>query len=334
VNDASAVLVTGGAGYIGSHTVRLLRERGRNVVVLDSMEFGHPEAIGDTPYVVGDIADREIVRQLLLDFGVDSVIHFAGYKSPAESMGTPGKYFRNNVAGSNALFDELCDGGVSRVIFSSTCAVYGTPKAVPVSEDAVISPESPYGESKAMTERLLGWFDRCRDLRSVSLRYFNAAGAWPDGSVGEDWTVTINLVPLIMKATLGRRGPLHLFGSDYPTPDGTAIRDYVHVLDLADAHIRALEYLESGGDTCAVNLGTGIGSSVYEVIAAAEQASGKSVPYELKPRRLGDPAALWSDGTKAEKVLGWTPERGLEDILASAWAWHSTHLDSFGAKAD
>ncbi len=326
------VLVTGGAGYIGSHTVRLLRERGRSVVVLDSMEFGHPEAIGDTPYVVGDIADREVVGRLLRDFDVDSVVHFAGFKSPGESMFHPGKYFRNNVAGSSALFDALCEAGVSRVIFSSSCAVYGTPEVVPVSEDALISPESPYGESKAMTERTLDWFDRCRDLRSVSLRYFNAAGAWPDGSIGEDWTVTINLVPLIMKATLGRREPLHLFGTDYPTADGTAIRDYVHVLDLADAHIKALEYLEGSGFTCAVNLGTGIGSSVYEVIAAAEKASGLSVPYELKPRRPGDPVALWSDGTKAQSVLGWIPERGLEEILHSAWAWHSTHLDGYSAE--
>jgi len=323
------VLVTGGAGYIGSHTVRHLREQGRDVVVVDTMEFGHPESLGDTPYVVADIADSARLAQVVRDFSVDSVVHFAGYKSPGESMDNPGKYFHNNVGGSNELLRTLDQLGVHHVVFSSSCAVYGTPADVPVSESAPIHPESPYGESKAMTERMLQWYDERRDLRSVSLRYFNAAGAWPDGSIGEDWTVTINLVPLIMKATLGRREPLHLFGTDYPTTDGTAIRDYVHVIDLADAHVKALEYLESGGTTTSLNLGTGVGSSVFEVIAASEKASGQPVPYEVKPRRPGDPVALWSDTRRSESVLGWSAIYGLDDILASAWAWHSTHLNGY-----
>jgi UDP-glucose-4-epimerase GalE len=322
-------MVTGGAGYIGSHTVRHLRDQGRDVVVVDTMEFGHPDSLGDTPYVVLDIADGEQIAKVIKEYAVDSVVHFAGYKAPGESMEDPGKYFHNNVAGSNDLLRTLDEVGVSRVVFSSSCAVYGTPGLVPVTEDAPIQPESPYGESKAMTERMLQWFDQRRDLRSVSLRYFNAAGAWPDGSIGEDWTVTINLVPLIMKATLGRREPLHLFGSDYPTADGSAIRDYVHVLDLADAHLKALEYLEAGGATSAINLGTGVGSSVFEVIAATEKASGQAVPYELKPRRPGDPVALWADTHRSASVLGWTPSYGLDDILTSAWAWHSTHLDGY-----
>ena len=243
-----AVLVTGGAGYIGSATVRLLREHGREVVVLDSMEFGHRAAVGDVPLVKGDVGDSKVVAETVEQYGIDSVVHFAAYKSPGESMIRPQRYFANNVAASTRLLETLHEVGVGRLVFSSTCAVYGTPERVPVGEDAPVRPESPYGESKAMTERALSWYDRCLDLRSVSLRYFNAAGAWPDGSIGEDWTVTINLIPLLMKAVLGRRGPLEVYGNDYPTPDRTAIRDYVHVIDLAEAHVKALEYLEGGGE--------------------------------------------------------------------------------------
>ena len=199
-----------------------------------------------------------------------------------------------------------------------------------MSEDSPIRPESPYGESKAIIERIMSWYDRCLELRSVSLRYFNAAGAWLDGSIGEDWTVTLNLVPLIMKTALGRRSALQVFGTDYPTPDGTAVRDYVHVLDLAEAHLRALELLEDGGDSAAVNLGTGVGSSVLDVLASAETAIGRAIPYELAPRRPGDPVALYSDGRHARKLLGWDPHHGLDDIVSSAWAWHSSHPDGFG----
>ena len=323
------ILVTGGAGYIGSHTVRLLRERGRDVVVLDTMEFGHRAAMAETPLVVGDVADREIVSRVIREYEVDAVIHFAGYKAAGESMEQPGRYFQNNVAGGAALLETLSQAGVERLVFSSSCAVYGTAESVPVSEDAPIHPESPYGESKAIIERFLDWYDRCLGLRSVSLRYFNAAGAWPDGSIGEDWTVTLNLVPLIMKSVLGRRSALQVFGTDYPTADGTAIRDYVHVIDLADAHLRALEFLEHGGASTAVNLGTGIGSSVFEVLAAAEKAIGLPVPYEVAPRRAGDPVALYSDNRHAGTVLDWQARYGLDDIVTSAWAWHSSHLDGY-----
>jgi UDP-glucose-4-epimerase GalE len=324
-----AVLVTGGAGYIGSQTVRLLHERGREVVVLDSMEFGHRAAVGDVPLVEGDVGDPTAVAAAVEQYGIDSVIHFAAYKSPGESMFKPQRYFANNVVRSTRLLETLNGAGVGRLVFSSTCAVYGTPERVPVGEDAPIHPESPYGESKAMTERALGWYDRCLGLRSVSLRYFNAAGAWPDGSIGEDWTVTINLVPLLMKAALGRRGPLEVFGTDYSTPDGTAIRDYVHVIDLAEAHVSALEYLEGGGETTVLNLGTGVGSSVLEVLASAERAIGRPVPYEAVARRPGDPVALYADTARAKEFLGWTARLGLDEILASAWAWHSTHLDGY-----
>ena len=323
------ILVTGGAGYIGSHTVRLLSESGRNVVAFDSMEFGHRASVGGVSLVEGDIGDAAAVRRAIKEFDIDSVVHFAAYKSPAESMQKPGRYFENNVAKSAKLIETLHAMGVNRFVFSSTCAVYGTPRGVPVDEDAPIQPESPYGESKAVTERVLSWFDRCGSLRSVSLRYFNAAGAWADGSIGEDWTVTINLVPLLMKAALGRRGPLQVFGTDYPTPDGTAIRDYVHVVDLARAHVRALEYLERGGQSAVVNLGTGVGSSVFEVMAAAERIIGQPVPHELAPRRPGDPVALFADNQRAKDLLGWIPEAGLDEILRSAWIWHSSHPDGY-----
>ena len=324
-----SILVTGGAGYIGSHTVRLLRERGRKVVVVDTMEFGHAAALGDTPLIRADIADRKAVAEVVRDYDVDAVMHFAAYKAAGESMERPGRYFANNVARSAALLETLAQLGVMRMIFSSTCAVYGTPDGLPVSEESAIRPESPYGESKATVERIMSWYDRCLGLRSVSLRYFNAAGAWLDGSIGEDWTVALNLVPLIMKTALGHRGALQIFGTDYPTPDGTAIRDYVHVIDLAEAHLRALELLENGGQSTAVNLGTGVGSSVFEVLASAEKAIGRPVPYELAPRRPGDPVALYSDGDRAHRLLGWNPRYGLEEIVSSAWAWHSTHPDGF-----
>jgi UDP-glucose-4-epimerase GalE len=324
------ILVTGGAGYIGSHTVRLLRSRGRDVVVLDSMEFGHRAAIGDTPLVEADIADDAAVAEVVKHYGVNAVVHFAGYKAPGESMEDPGRYFCNNVSNSAALIETLSRVGVKRLVFSSSCAVYGTPERVPVSEDAPIHPESPYGESKAIVERILSWYDRCHELRSVSLRYFNAAGAWPDGSIGEDWSRTLNLVPLVMKTAAGRRGPLQVFGTDYPTPDGTAIRDYVHIVDLAEAHLRALELLESGGPTTSVNLGTGVGSSVFEVLAAAERVTGHVVPHELVPRRAGDPVALFSENQRSTELLGWKANLELDAIVASAWAWHSTHLDGYG----
>ncbi len=325
------ILVTGGAGYIGSLTARLLAERGREVVLLDSLERGCRAAARDLPLVVGDVADPSTVRAVVDEHRVDALVHFAAYKAAGESMEQPGRYFRNNVGATAALLESAAGAGVERVVFSSSAAVYGTPDALPVTEAAPLRPESPYGESKALVEAMLGWLDRLGGLRSVSLRYFNAAGAWPDGSLGEDWTLTTNLVPVVMKALLGRRPPLQVFGSDYPTPDGTAIRDYVHVVDLAEAHLAALCHLESGGASAAVNLGTGVGSSVREVLDAAERASGRPVPHELAPRRPGDPVAVYADNRLAAELLGWKPRLGLDDIVASAWAWHSSHPDGYPA---
>jgi UDP-glucose-4-epimerase GalE len=244
-------------------------------------------------------------------------------------MQDPARYFANNVAGSLALLESCRDAGVRRVVFSSTCAVYGTPERCPVTEDAPLHPESPYGESKLMVERMLGWFDRCHGLGSVSLRYFNAAGASSDTRIGEDWTVTLNLVPVVMKAALGRTGPVQVFGSDYPTPDGTAIRDYIHVEDLADAHVRALEYLERDGETTAINLGTGQGSSVREVLETTRRISRTDVPSVDVDRRPGDPIQVFGDNSRAWELLGWVPKHGLDEIIETAWRWHSTHPDGY-----
>jgi UDP-glucose-4-epimerase GalE len=324
-----SILVTGGAGYIGSHTARLLRERGRDVVVLDSMEFGHTAAVLGAPLVVGDIADRALVLRTIAEHHVDAVIHFAAYKAAGESMEMPERYFINNVGGTAALLDALRESGVTRFVFSSTCAVYGTPDVLPVSEANEVRPESPYGESKLLVERMLPWFETSHGLKSVALRYFNAAGASFDGAIGEDSTFALNLIPVAMTAALGRIPALRVFGTDYPTPDGTAIRDYVHVVDLADAHVRALEHLEAGGDSSIVNLGTGTGSSVQEVVDATRRACGHEFPVEYVDRRPGDPVAVYADNRRAADVLGWKPQYGLEEIVATAWQWHSTHPEGY-----
>lgn len=320
------VLVTGGAGYIGSHTVRALRTFGREVVVLDSLEFGTEKALLGAPLVMGDIADRELVIDTCKKFGVEACVHFAAYKSVGESMEQPARYFRNNVAGTAALSDALVSCGIDKIVFSSSCSVYGTPANVPVTEEASIHPESVYAETKAMAERVLQWYDSTHALRSVSLRYFNAAGASLDGVIGEDWTVTLNLIPIVMKALLGKRGALEVFGTDYPTPDGTAIRDYIHVEDLAAAHVKAIEYLENGGATTALNTGTGNGSSVLEVINTTERITGKKVPHSFGPRRAGDPSATFAAPAHCEKVLGWKATHGLDVIIESAYRWHASNI--------
>ena len=318
------VLVTGGAGYIGAHTLRALAARGHEVVVLDSLELGHRSLVGPgVPLVVGDIADEGLVAAVVREHGVDSCIHFAAYKAAGESMEDPARYFANNVAGTAALLRALQRCGVGSMVFSSSCAVYGTPDDLPVTEDTPVHPESPYGESKLMVERILAWYETCHGLRSMRLRYFNAAGAAADGTIGEDWTMTLNLVPLAMKALLGARPPLQVFGRDYPTRDGTAIRDYIHVDDLADAHVRAVEHLLAGGPSATLNLGTGTGSTVREVLSAAERAAGRPVPADDVPRRAGDPVAIWADAALAADLLGWKATRDLNDIVTSAWAWHS-----------
>ncbi len=323
------VLVTGGAGYIGSQTVRHLQAAGRDVVVLDSMEFGHRGSVPGVPIVEADIADSDTVARTVREHGVDAVIHFAAYKAAGESMELPGRYFDNNVVKTVALLATLDACDVRRVVFSSSCSVYGTPTILPVDEQHPLAPESPYAESKLIVERMLSWYDKCRDTGSVSLRYFNAAGATLDGQFGEDWGLTLNLVPLVMKAAVGITPDVKVFGTDYDTPDGTAIRDYVHVIDLADAHVRAIDHLERGGHSTVVNLGTGEGSSVLEVIYVANRVSGREIPVEKLGRRAGDPVAVYADLRRARDVLGWTPQFGIDEIIESAWKWHSSHPNGY-----
>lgn len=321
--------MTGGAGYIGSHTVRALRDDGYDVVILDTLEYGHRGAALGAPIEVGDVADTALVHKVVQQYGVDQVVHFAGYKAAGESMVMPERYFDNNVARTLHLLNALQQAGVDRFVFSSSAAVYGTPQTLPVDEDHRTGPESPYGESKLMVEQMLRWFGHCHGLRSVSLRYFNAAGASADARLGEDSHTPLNLVPVAMTAALGQIPALPVYGTDYPTPDGSCIRDYVHVDDLADGHLRALRYLEDGGDTTVINLGTGEGSSVLEVIAATKRASGIDFPISIVGRRPGDPSAVYADNARARSLLGWKPKYGLDDIVASAWRWSSTHPNGF-----
>ena len=319
------VLITGGAGYIGSITTRLIRSTGRAVVVLDTLENGHRKAVGDAPFVQGDVANTDLVEKVCKEHGVDEVVHFAAYKAVGESMENPGKYFNNNVTGSQKLFEALHNVGVERVVFSSTAAVYGTPSRVPVKESDVLSCESVYAETKLMIEKTLGWYSQTTNMRSVVLRYFNAAGATEDSTLGEDWRHSQNLIPHVMKATLGFAPALKVFGNDFPTPDGTGVRDYIHVEDLARAHVAALDHLKSGGNSITCNVGTGFGTSVMQIIEATERVTGKKVPYEIVGRRAGDPAECYADASVINKTFGWAPQHSLDDIIATAYAWHSSH---------
>jgi UDP-glucose 4-epimerase len=327
------ILVTGGAGYIGSHTVKRLIDRGDEVVVLDSLELGYREALpAGVKLVQGNTRDQELVARLLREERLEAVVHFAAYKAAGESVGNPGKYFDNNVAGTLRLLEAMREVGTKRLVFSSTAAVFGTPSKLPVIETSPLQPESPYGESKLMVEQMLRWYDGAFGLRSVVLRYFNAAGAMPDGSNGEDPRQVQNLVPLVMKAATGRAPAIKIFGTDYPTPDGTAIRDYIHVLDLADAHLAALDFLAAKDRSETFNLGTGKGSSVKEVVDLAKRVSKIDIPTELVGRRPGDPVEIWTENGKARKLLGWTPRYDLEAIVESAWRWSSTHPDGFAGR--
>lgn len=320
-----SILVTGGAGYIGSHTVRLLRDLDREVVVLDTLELGRADAVIDAPVIVGDIGDGDLVRRVCREHGIDQVVHFAAYKNVGESMLDPARYWHNNVSKAIDFLDVVVEMGVRRFVFSSSCSVYGTPASVPVAENAAIQPESVYAQTKAIIEDVVHWYGVTHGMRSVSLRYFNAAGASSDAVIGEDWSHSQNLIPLVMKAALGVSGPLDVFGDDYPTPDGTCIRDYIHVEDLAEAHVRALDVTVHNDlpVNISVNAGTGVGTSVLEVIRLTEQCSGRTVPYRVVDRRAGDPIATFADVAIASSLLGWTASRSIEDVISSAWMWHS-----------
>ena len=313
--------MTGGNGYIGRFCVHQLRSAGHSVTVLDRTVAARTNnALGS---VRGDIADQQLVVRLLHEQGIETVLHLAADKSVEESMQLPGPHLRNNVAGSLTLLEAMRIAGVRRIVFSSSAAVYGVPSQLPVTEDTPLLPVNPYGAGKAMVEQILHWYHVCHGFVAISLRYFNAAGAAPDGSMGEDWTGAANLVPRVMKALLGASDALPVYGTDFPTPDGTAIRDYVHVEDLAEAHVRALELVMENEGDWAVNLGAGQGHSVREVIDAAERASGRVVPAFDAPRRPGDPPAIWADTSHARRLLDWRAERDLDEIVRTAWLWHS-----------
>ena len=319
------VLITGGAGYIGSLTARLIRASGRAIVILDTLENGHRKAVGDAPFVQGDVADSSLVERICSEHGVDEVVHFAAYKAVGESMSNPEKYFNNNVIGSQKLFGALNNAGVERVVFSSTAAVYGTPATVPVQETDPLHCESVYAETKLMIENTLRWYAQTTPMRHACLRYFNAAGASDDATLGEDWRFSQNLIPHVMKAVLGHYPALQVFGNDFPTPDGTGIRDYIKVEDLARAHVAALDYLSAGNESITCNVGTGHGTSVLEIIAATERISGKKVPHEIVARRPGDPSQCYADAGLITEKFDWSPQRNLDDIISSAYAWHSSH---------
>jgi len=320
------VVVTGGAGYIGSHAVRALSDAGHAVAVLDDLSAGHAESLPkDVPLVTAAIHDRAAVHRLLVDHRADAVMHFAAWLKVGESVGQPVEYYQNNVVGTLAVLEAMRDAGVKRFIFSSTCAVYGEPSSVPIVETLETRPINPYGESKLAIERVLPHLERAHGITWTALRYFNAAGAWPDGSIGEDHADEIHLIPLAIRAATG--GPaLKVFGEDYPTPDGTCLRDYIHVCDLASAHIRALEALERGAASGAFNVGTGTPHSVRSVIDTVSRVVGRPVAWQSAPRRPGDPAVLYASSDRAQRELGWRPQyTDLEVIVRHAWQWHSTH---------
>jgi len=320
---STAILVTGGAGYIGSHACKALARAGYSPIAFDNLVYGHRQAVRWGPLVEGDLADGALVADTLRRFDIAAVMHFAAYAYVGESMAKPELYFRNNVVNSLGLLEAMDVAGIRRIVFSSTCATYGIPDAVPIDETMLQRPVNPYGESKLMIERALHWHGVAHGLGHVALRYFNAAGADPEGETGEHHTPETHLIPLVLDTALGRRAQIDIYGTDYPTPDGTAIRDYIHVTDLAAAHVQALAYLERGGPSIALNLATGHGHSVREVVAAAERVTGRRIPRREIERRAGDPPCLVADATLANRTLGWTPEvSDLDTIIATAWAWH------------
>lgn len=316
------ILVAGGAGYIGSHMVRLLDSLGHGVATFDDLSAGHRDAVLGGQFVHGSLHDKQALQDLFEANKFDAVVHFAGSIVVSESVRDPARYYQNNLAGTLNLFDAMRAHGVNKVVFSSTAAIFGIPQCVPIDEQHPQAPINPYGMTKWLTERILRDYDAAYGMRSVALRYFNAAGASPDGALGERHDPETHLIPLALRAATGELPELTVFGTDYDTPDGTCIRDYIHIMDLCDAHILALQHLTTGGESRAYNLGNGQGYSVKEVIQVAESVSGKKVPVKYGPRRAGDPPRLVADAAKIRKDWGWTPRFGsLEQIVAHAWQW-------------
>ena len=327
-----SILVLGGAGYIGSHTVDRLLAENRDVVVVDNLVTGHRAAVNsDVKFYEGDLADKDFMRKVFTENpDIDAVIHFAAFSLVAESMVDPLKYFDNNTAGMVKLLEVMNEFDVKRIVFSSTAATYGIPEKMPIYEDDPQNPINPYGESKLMMEKIMRWADDAYGIKFVALRYFNVAGAKPDGSIGEDHGPETHLLPIVLQVAMGKRDELSIFGDDYNTPDGTNVRDYVHPFDLADAHILAVDYLREGNDSDAFNLGSSTGFSNLEMLEAAREVTGKEIPAKIAPRRVGDPDTLIAASEKARKVLGWKPQfDDVKKIIETAWKWHTTHPNGY-----
>jgi UDP-glucose 4-epimerase len=325
-----AILVLGGAGYIGSHTVYELIDAGRDVVVADNLLTGFKEAVHPKArFYQADIRDRKAMDSLFEKEQIEGVIHFAASSQVGESMSDPLKYYDNNLCGTTCLLQSMVAHGVDKIVFSSTAATYGEPEQIPILETDRTQPTNCYGETKLAMEKMMSWTSRAHGLRYVALRYFNACGAHPSGKIGEAHNPETHLIPVILQVPNGQREKLSIFGGDYPTKDGTCVRDYIHVRDLAEAHLLALEHLEKTGESGVFNLGSGDGYSVKEIIDTARRITGKEIPAKIEPRRAGDPSVLIASNKKAEEVLGWTPKRGLEEIITDAWTWHSTHPNGY-----
>ena len=328
--DRGVVLITGGAGYVGSHAAKALRRSGHQVVVYDNLSAGHRAAALEAPLIEGDTADVDAVRRAIRDTGASAVMHFAAWLSVSDSVRDPVGYYRNNVGGTLGTLEAMAAEGCRHFVFSSTCAVYGEPIETPIGETHPTAPINAYGQTKLAIEQALPHFERAYGIRSIRLRYFNAAGADPDGELGEDHAPEIHVIPRAFEAAAGGP-PLEVFGEDYPTPDGTCLRDYVHVADLADAHIRALAWLAANGASGSYNVGTERPSSVKDVIASVERVTRRRVAWRSAPRRAGDPAILYASARRIRTDLGWSPQRAdLDTIVADAWRWHQAHPEGFG----
>ena len=325
------LLVLGGAGYIGSHTAVELLESGHEVVIVDSLVTGYEAAVPEgASFYQGDIRDYDFLNSLFKKEAIDAVIHFAAFSLVGESVTDPLKYYENNLYGTKVLLKAMIDNGVNKIVFSSTAATYGEPENIPILEDDRTCPTNPYGETKLAMEKMMKWSANAYGLKYVSLRYFNACGAHKSAKIGEAHNPESHLIPLVLQVPNGKRESVSIYGTDYDTPDGTCIRDYIHVTDLAKAHILAVEYLMKGGESNVFNLGNGVGYSVREVIETARKVTGHPIPAVEIPRRAGDPARLVASGEKAKAILGWKPEiTELEDIIRSAWAWHSSHPNGY-----
>lgn len=329
-----SILVCGGAGYIGSHTVHELIKQNKDVIIVDNLQSGHMKAVNPkAKFYKGDIRDSEFLDKVFSENKIDAIIHFAANSLVGESMVKPLLYFNNNVYGMQILLESMVKHDIKNIVFSSTAAVYGEPKKIPISEDDETNPTNTYGETKLTMEKMMKWVSKANGINYVSLRYFNAAGALEDGSIGEDHSPESHLIPLILQVPLGKREAITVFGEDYDTPDGTCIRDYIHVLDLADAHIKAVEYLQNGNESNIFNLGNGIGFSVKEMIDSAKEATSEEIKIVVGERRAGDPARLIASNEKAQKILGWTPKYAdVKAIIKTAWTWHKNNPNGYDDK--